>query len=102
MRGSTNAAKRTLPKNGTYYPLIVFGANAYNGYYRSFIPMPNADEVSVSLIGMGVVGQSWWSGETLASKTQIFTDQYGIYVNCNDPSVIGNTCNPQLTVGGGD
>ena len=101
MRGQTNATDGSLPRNGITYSLVVFGSNAYDGYYRTWVSMPNADRVTVSLIGMGVVGESWWSGSTLESKTQLFTDARGVYINCNDSSVVGKTCNPQLQVTGG-
>ena len=101
MRGGTNAQQTNLPRNGIGYHLCVFGSNIFDGYYRAWISMPNADKVTVELIGMGVIGESWWDGSTLASKTQIFTDPWGVYINCNDSSVVGKSCNPQIRVTGG-
>ena len=101
MRGSTNATNGNLPRNGEYYHLITFGSNFFDGYYRTFIPLENADKVTIEVLGMGVIGESWWTGSTLTSKTQFIIDPHGIYVNCNDPSVVGRNCNPLLRISGG-
>lgn len=101
MRGATNSQKSNLPRNGVGYHIIQFGGNKFDGYYRGWIAMPNADKVTIQLLGMGVIGQSWWVGSELESKTQVFTDAWGVYINCNDDTVVGMSCNPQLLVSGG-
>ena len=101
MRGTTNAQQMNLPRNGTRYLYPIFGANAYGGYYMGFAPLTNADKVNITLNGMGVVGVSWWSGQTLADKVIMTATPEGLYFQCNDSSVVGNTTNPQITITGG-
>ena len=63
--------------------------------------MPNADKVTITLLGMGVVGESWWEGSTLASKVIMDQTKYGLVFRCNDASVVGKACNPRISISGG-
>ena len=98
-------AKKTqvLPRNGSsIYFMTTFGSNVYNGeYYSTFIGLPNADRVTITLTGMGVIGVSWWTGSTLESKVRMGITAYGITLYCNDSSVVGKACNPQFTITNG-
>ena len=104
MRGTTNAVQSNLPRNvsNSYISTVVFGANTYDGwYYSSMLGMPNADKVTITLEGMGVVGESWWTGSTLASKIAMDQTPIGLIFRCNDASVVGKACNPLISIVGG-